>query len=90
MLTRGSARMRILTTPAQEEYEVWVDIFQRKLSSIKSEWRECFDEIERSSSVIITLKSIDDLVKDIERILCFLKNRPHTQNKAQMSFPLIS
>lgn len=54
--------MRTLTTPAQETYEARVDTFQRRLNSIKSEWRECFEEIERSSRDIKTLKSIDDLL----------------------------
>lgn len=59
--------MRTLTTPAQGEYEARVDTFQRRLNSIKSEWRECFEEIERSISDIKTLKSIDDfLVKGFE------------------------
>lgn len=60
--TRRSTRMRNLTTPGQEDYEAQVDTFQQKLNSIKSEWRECFEEIERSSSDIKTLKSIDDLL----------------------------
>lgn len=60
--TRRSTRMRTLTTPAQEDYEARVDTFQQKLNSIKSEWRECFKEIERWSSDIKTLKSIDDLL----------------------------
>lgn len=54
--------MRTLTTPAQETYEARVDTIQRRLNSIKSEWGECFEEIERSSRDIKTLKSIDDLL----------------------------
>lgn len=60
--TRRSTRMRTLTTAAQEDYEARVDTFQRRLNSIKSEWRECFEETERSSSDIKTIKSIDDLL----------------------------
>ncbi|XP_062581093.1 uncharacterized protein LOC134242906 [Saccostrea cucullata] len=60
---RRSSRYRTLTVPAQEEYEVRVETFQRKLSNIRNEWRECFDEIERSSSDARTLKSVDELLK---------------------------
>lgn len=60
---RRSTRNRTLTVPAQEEYEVRVNTFQLKLSNIKNEWRECFEEIERSSRDAKTLKSIDELLK---------------------------
>lgn len=87
--TRRSTRMRTLTTPAQEDYEARVDTFQRRLNSIKSAWRECLEELERSSSDIKTLKSIDDiLLKGFEtyqktsNAFCFFFRTVRTEQSA--------